>query len=348
MKKRALVLACLLIACAASAMGGPLTADHTSTDIAKIPPYWIEKAKTDLRVTYGHTSHGSQIITGMNILKSNASYSSLLNYKDDYNDHILPAGALSLWDAQITGASDLGSPDRTAWAQATRVHLNGSGSDRNVVMWSWCGQVSTATQADINTYLSLMDGLERDYPNVKFIYMTGHLDGTGETGNLYQRNEQIRQYCKSNNKTLYDFADIESWDPAGNYYPDESDACGWCNTWCSSRSCPAEVGCAHSHCFNCYNKGKAFWHLMARLAGWNGEDPSATTTTSTTIATTSTSTFTTTQGTTTTSTIACPEKGNNPPCSEISLQEVVNAINQWITGGYTLQEVVGLINAWAA
>jgi len=342
MKKGLLVLAYLLIACAASAVGGPLIADHSSTDISRIPAYWIEKAKTDLRVTYGHTSHGSQIVTGMSMLKSNAPYSSLLDYKDDYNDHILPAGALSFWDAQITGASDLGYPDRTAWAQATRVHLNGSGSNRNVVMWSWCGQVSTATQADINTYLSRMDGLERDYPNVKFVYMTGHLDGTGETGNLYQRNEQIRQYCRSNNKSLYDFADIESWDPAGNYYPDESDACGWCSSWCSAHGCPAEVSCAHSHCFNCYNKGKAFWHLMARLAGWNGEYSSTTTTTSTTITTT------TTQATTTTSTVACLEKGNNPPCGEITLQEVVDTINQWITGDYTLQEVIGLINAWAA
>jgi hypothetical protein len=39
-------------------------------------------------------------------------------------------------------------------------------------MWSWCGQVSTATERDINTYLNLMEQLEKDFPNVKFVYIT--------------------------------------------------------------------------------------------------------------------------------------------------------------------------------
>ena len=65
----------------------------------------------------------------------------------------------------------------------------------NVVMWSWCGQVSSAP-ANIKTYLSLMSRLEEDYPDVRFVYMTGHTDGTGLTGNLHVRNQQIRDYCK--------------------------------------------------------------------------------------------------------------------------------------------------------
>ena len=52
----------------------------------------------------------------------------------------------------------------------------------NVVMWSWCGQVSTASPGDIDTYLGLMAGLETEFPAVRFVYMTGHLDGTGPRG----------------------------------------------------------------------------------------------------------------------------------------------------------------------
>ncbi|MFZ1985923.1 MAG: hypothetical protein WAU91_16010, partial [Desulfatitalea sp.] len=121
-------------------------------------------------------------------------------------------GALDLRDAPFSGASDLGNPNFTAWATATRNYLNAN-SQVNVVIWSWCGEVSGASKANIDTYLSLMAKLETDFPKVRFVYMTGHLDGTGAEGNLNLRNEQIRAYCRANNKTLYDFADIESYDP---------------------------------------------------------------------------------------------------------------------------------------
>ena len=50
--------------------------------------------------------------------------------------------------------------------------------------------------------------LELEFPQVTFVYMTGHLDGTGEDGNLHQRNNQIREFCRINNKVLFDCADI--------------------------------------------------------------------------------------------------------------------------------------------
>jgi hypothetical protein len=167
-------------------------------------------------------------------------------------------------------SDDLGADGDTTWAPITRNRLDQPGSTINVVMWSWCGGVSTTSADGINTYLNTMNQLEHDYPNVKFIYMTGHLDGSGVLGNLYARNNQIREYCTTNGKLLFDFADIESYDPDGNYYPDASDACEWASDWCASHNCPDCGGCAHSHCFNCYLKGKAFWWMMARLAGWNG------------------------------------------------------------------------------
>jgi hypothetical protein len=166
---------------------------------------------------------------------------------------------------------DLGAEGDLAWEETTRAFLDDqSNSDINVVMWSWCGGVSDNTEDGINIYLDAMNQLEHDYPNRIFIYMTGHLDGTGEDGTLRIRNRQIRRYCEDNNKILFDFEDIESWDPDGNYYPDESDGCEWCDAWCASHDCPNCGECAHSHCFNCYQKGKAFWTMMALLTGWDG------------------------------------------------------------------------------
>jgi len=193
--------------------------DHNCTKLNSIPAEYITAAKQNLHIAYGHTSHGSQLTTGMTGLVTFKGNSYAWNNGGTN-------GALDLHDGGITG--DLGNPDRTSWADRTRTYLN-SNTDVNVIIWSWCGQVSSATEADINTYLNLMEDLESDYPDVRFVYMTGHLDGTGLTGNLHLRNEQIRNYCKDNNKILYDFADIECYDPDGTYFGDKkpNDACAY-------------------------------------------------------------------------------------------------------------------------
>ncbi|NSW95074.1 MAG: hypothetical protein HPY62_10260, partial [Bacteroidales bacterium] len=196
-----------------------IIADHNSTKLLSIPSEWIDKAKETLHIAYGHTSHGSQLTEGMSGLVSFKG--AEFKWNNGGTD-----GALDLHDYAMSG--DLGNPDRTSWAARTRTYLDAN-PEVNVIIWSWCGQVSSASEADIDTYLTLMEDLEKDYPEVTFVYMTGHLDGTGLTGNLHLRNEQIRNFCKANNKVLYDFADIETYNPDGVYFGDKkpNDACDY-------------------------------------------------------------------------------------------------------------------------
>jgi hypothetical protein len=255
--------------------------NHENTDLDDIPTTWIDQARQKLHIAYGHTSHGSQLTTGMTGLVTWKGMQYAFNTGGT-------GGALDLRDYNgnfggLGIASDLGNPNRTAWEDATRAYLDQNPAI-NVIIWSWCGQVD-GTEDEIQHYIDLMEGLEDDYPDVTFVYMTGHTDGAALTGNVPLRNKQIRDHCLANNKILYDFADIESYDPDGDYFGDKlvNDACdydsngdgtqdsNWAIIWQNAH--PGEwYSCesAHSQPLNANLKAYAAWHLWARLAGWDG------------------------------------------------------------------------------
>jgi len=243
-----------LVLLLAAPAGAAIIADHTGVaEFDQIPEEQFDEIRASYGVYYGHTSHGSQIMTGLNMLEDEDP----VRYERPFIREL---------------GYDLGHHGDTVWVQQTHSALE-LYTDINVVMWSWCSGCSDNTEEGISIYLAAMEGLEAEYPQVTFIYMTGHLDGTGPDGNLYRSNNQIRDYCLTHDKVLYDFADIESWDPDGNYYPYETDACNWCSDWCASNGCPGCGDCSHSHCFNCYLKGKGFWWMMARVQGWESPTP---------------------------------------------------------------------------
>jgi hypothetical protein len=64
--------------------------------------------------------------------------------------------------------------------------------------------------------------------------------------------------------------------------------------------------------------------------------------------TTTSTTSTTTTNSTTTTQAECSLTGNEPPCYEVSLAEVISLINAWAEGTANLGDVIALINAWAA
>ena len=255
--------------------------DHKCTHAGAIPQYWLDQAKL-LTFHYAHTSHGSQIPSGLAILESQHSQFSYAIRESSSEG--LPAAetppALRIYD---------GNPPETYiepndyWdgdAGKSRTRAVAATGRYNFSMWSWCGQQSSNSQATTQAYLNTLAQFETEYPAMRFIYMTGHTDGSGETGTLNLRNNQVRDYCRANGKILFDFADIESYDPDGNYYlnrgvNDNCDYSGgnWATQWCAAHpgdELCASCSCAHSQSLNCNVKARAFWWMMARLAGWPG------------------------------------------------------------------------------
>ncbi|MCJ7649918.1 MAG: hypothetical protein MUP85_15005 [Candidatus Lokiarchaeota archaeon] len=275
-------------------------------DLKSIPTQWIEDAKENLNIAYSHTSHGSQLTEGMDNLDAFMGGNDLYIYGLDgaTNDSILEfydfyggfGGALT-----TTSAEDLGNPNDDAWAAATEEYLdNPSNPGTNVIMWSWCG----IGGHDIPTYLTHMEDLISKYSasgskgrtaanEVKFVFMTGHVDGEGIGGTNNLQNGLIREHCLTYHRILFDFADIESYDPDDNYFLDQNvaDDCSytggnWATEWIvgktemTSTSDIAnnepnggdwyQCGAAHTHPLNSNLKAYASWYLFARLAGWEG------------------------------------------------------------------------------
>jgi hypothetical protein len=234
--------------------------DHTCTDITKIPDTWISKVKSMLKVHYAHTSHGEQITVGLERLSnSNSKY----HYYPDNCNMPQTTQYLSLMDGQYYDyyCETYVTPD-LYWEGSYGLNITRSvlnSFDVNVSLWMWCTQLDEYSQSQTQTYLNTMAQLEAEYPDITFVYMTGNAQS--ENQNRVDRNNQIRNYCRNNNKFLFDFGDLDCWYNGQQYtvggIPMEH---------------PHYHGdqAGHTTFESCENKAKAFWWLLARIAGWDG------------------------------------------------------------------------------
>lgn len=107
----------VVLTAALPALADPIVIDHNDTDITTLTQAAMQKAKDELHVAYGHTSHGSQLTTGMSGLVAFANGGGRgLSLPTDFFSYNTggTGGALDLRDTPFSGASDLGNPNRTA------------------------------------------------------------------------------------------------------------------------------------------------------------------------------------------------------------------------------------------
>lgn len=287
-------------------------ADYTKAKeglLRSIPVEYINKARTELVIAYQHTSHGTHVSRGVFGLQDykpgdnqlfGVALSSVTG-KLEFRDY-----ALGAYAPDGVSGFDL-SVDETAFIQTTRNYLDApENASVNVVMWSWC---DIAGHNPAGNYLPGMATLRAEYgPGgskigsgegeraipVTFIYMTGHANKDANTGPLNPKEQAalIIDHCNTNQQFCLDYYSIDTHNMDDTYYEDASDDAvsdsyggnfyaDWQNShtlgvdYFASKVTPGgdvDFGSHNTQYITSNRKGYALWWILARIAGWSGDD----------------------------------------------------------------------------
>lgn len=215
---RALVLL-LALAAVPAAAANAVTIGHRDVDAAaSLPQSALARVATQ-RWLFAHASIGSNILDGLTILNEAdpARYAVVTSWSGNGTQIFAPPATTVAGTIYDANRGDPTWQEKLAIFDDAVRQLGWHYPRIDVAMDKLCFIDDSAEAAP---YLASMTALERDYPDTRFVYVTRPLRTTGGpvSANIgaAEYNAAVRAHCQTNNRILFDLADIESHDPAGN------------------------------------------------------------------------------------------------------------------------------------
>lgn len=251
--------------------GGPRSSqifDHNHVDVEGISPGCIDTLTSgDFVFHYGHRSHGSQIIVGANALEEDHPD---LQFADSYCSIPNEANALWMWDGMTEGTGNLIAQELYWDSEEGRDELRGILTDNPEIkytMWAWSYEINEQTEQSIDEYFEIMQGLEDEFPGVRFVYMTGPAPSDEFNAiNNVERNAQIRDFAQANGKLLFDFEELDTYSGGENHTENvDGQDIPWEHPDYDLSEGQSEYEFTHTNRASTEQKGRAFWGMMAAL-----------------------------------------------------------------------------------
>jgi hypothetical protein len=227
-------LLALALAGAPEAGAQAIVADHTATALASIPDGALPPA-ANLRLLVRHASVGGNINSGLDALRSQ-------NAKYDRSRWIFQSRGNPGWRAKVD--------DLVAQAASYA-------SSYDVLTMKLC---YIDSDASFTYYRDKMLQLEAGYPTKRFVWWTMPVE-TSSNAARQGFNDQVRAYALANGKVLFDIADVETHNAAGQKRTDVYGREVMWPEWTSDGGHLSSAGAQRV--------ASAWWWLMARLGGWD-------------------------------------------------------------------------------
>lgn len=276
-----------------------IVVDHTSVELFEEIPTEYLVAASQLRMHYFDRSVGDNIRSGLDCLAipddqpvTNSCRRGLVEAGEPIVHGTIYNNANWRYDF-LTGDSGFWNGKIEAFINATNSEMSQydvfnlqisylEGSDPSIVDPSTGMFVNQSDKYDIYDLVAH----EEAHPDKVFIYATTSIS-RGADWVSTDVNNQIRQFAEQNDKILFDIADIESHTVTGEECYDNRDGVEYCSSGVGCENHPDDGINTPAIC-QMYTKetdgghlgnpdtgkmriAKAFWVLMAQIAGWDPE-----------------------------------------------------------------------------